>query len=165
MTNLVGNKKTQTKKNKHEWTEIQQTNINEQNIYITFRHVAFPGGHREKSETDLDAALRETREEVGLDMKHGNSENNLFHCCGRMTETQPFRQSKVVVSPFVFIQLQSKTPKLKLDSQEVASIRWTSLFHFEELENVLSHHQMACKNWNGKDMKMEKTTNTTQTYT
>jgi isopentenyldiphosphate isomerase len=87
----------------------------------------------------LDAALRETQEEVGLNMKE-----QMFHFCGRLSSTQPYRKSKLVVCPFVFIQMQATTSILKLQQSEVAGVRWVSLNHFSDLPSVLAHHTLAC---------------------
>jgi 8-oxo-dGTP pyrophosphatase MutT (NUDIX family) len=43
-------------------------------------HVCFPGGHIEKGETELEGAVREAREECGLDL----SNPSLFRCLGRL---------------------------------------------------------------------------------
>jgi len=32
-------------------------------------HVAFPGGHLEKGESEMEGVIREVKEEVGLDLK------------------------------------------------------------------------------------------------
>lgn len=43
-------------------------------------HVCFPGGHQDKGETDVETAVREVREEVGLDLARG------FMCVGRLDD-------------------------------------------------------------------------------
>jgi 8-oxo-dGTP pyrophosphatase MutT (NUDIX family) len=60
-------------------------------------HIALPGGHREPEDTDLLAtALRETREELGLDLTAGGE------YLGALGTFTPGRRADIEVSPFVF---------------------------------------------------------------
>ncbi len=62
-------------------------------------HIAFPGGRREKEDaTLLDTALRETREEVGIDLARAE-------LLARLPDVPAFTRSKrgtMIVTPFVF---------------------------------------------------------------
>ena len=86
--------------------------------------VAFPGGRSQPSETDLATAVRETREEVGLDL--GDSASFTF--AGQLPE-RPVTAKGVLVPglvlcPFVFIQHVAETPPLQLQGDEVAAVCW-----------------------------------------
>jgi 8-oxo-dGTP pyrophosphatase MutT (NUDIX family) len=60
-------------------------------------HMAFPGGRREGGEEDLETAVRETREEVGLDLERDGL------LLGRLDGVQPRAGAPAVaVVPFVF---------------------------------------------------------------
>jgi 8-oxo-dGTP pyrophosphatase MutT (NUDIX family) len=63
--------------------------------------VAFPGGKMEDGETDLDTAIRETREEVGLDLTNGG-----FEFMGQLDDRVVNRTTtrRYVVSSFVFLE-------------------------------------------------------------
>ncbi|EPQ65398.1 Bgt-3649 [Blumeria graminis f. sp. tritici] len=90
-------------------------------------HVALPGGKREAGDKDDKAvAMRETLEEIGLDI---SSNNALF--CGNLPErivktawgTFPI----MILCPFVFLWLSPDIPPLKLQPEEVASIHWVPI--------------------------------------
>lgn len=84
--------------------------------------MAFPGGHLEGAEGFEDAAIRETREEVGLDlMQHGR-------IIGALDETHAYvraRRLDMVVAPIVF-ELVREPPPLVLN-YEVAETLWAPL--------------------------------------
>ncbi|WP_433926216.1 CoA pyrophosphatase [Sorangium cellulosum] len=85
-------------------------------------HMALPGGRRDAADSSLlDTAIRETREEVGIDLAaHGA-------LLGRLPDLPAVvrgRRVGLVISPFVFA-LRS-TPELTL-SDEVAEALWTPL--------------------------------------
>lgn len=90
-------------------------------------HIAFPGGHREqKDDSDLHAAVRETHEEVGIDLTvPGN-----YRVLGRLSD-RPFRSgnksSACVLCAFVFLQMPSANPELSPQPTEVAKAFWTPL--------------------------------------
>jgi 8-oxo-dGTP pyrophosphatase MutT (NUDIX family) len=84
-------------------------------------HVAFPGGRAEKHDASLrDTAIRETREETGIDLTS--------HCqlIGKLDDFHPrtARLPAVVVSPFVFLVDNAPDPVL---SDEVANAFWVPL--------------------------------------
>jgi len=86
-------------------------------------HVAFPGGKNEKDEIDVDTVVRETWEEVGLDL---NTED--FIPVGRLDDREitSAQDGKLIMmlSPFVYLQVSPQTPTMKLQTSEVASIHW-----------------------------------------
>ena len=80
-------------------------------------HMALPGGRRDPEDPDLWAtALRETREEVGVDL-------GAARFVGRLDDLRPIRRSNLplAVRPFVFFE--HARPGLAL-SDEVASALW-----------------------------------------
>lgn len=85
-------------------------------------HVAFPGGRVEAGEGPLDAAVRETLEEVGLDLRAGAER------IGALDEIQAIGRGRAVglsIQPWVFA-LRGAPPPFRL-SGEVATTRWVAL--------------------------------------
>jgi len=84
--------------------------------------MAFPGGHREKRDSSLkQAAIRETREEIGLDL------TNQAQYLGALDQEHAIgrgRPINLLIAPHVF-QLQGD-PVFDLN-QEVAEVIWTPL--------------------------------------
>jgi 8-oxo-dGTP pyrophosphatase MutT (NUDIX family) len=86
-------------------------------------HMAFPGGRREEGDRDLYAtAIRETREEVGIDLDaHGA-------LLGRLADRDAMvrsRRTGLMITPFVFA-LEREVP-LVFDPDEVAEALWAPL--------------------------------------
>ncbi|UOE99829.1 NUDIX hydrolase [Bdellovibrio reynosensis] len=95
-------------------------------------HIAFPGGKREESDaSDLDAALRETQEEVGLQL----SPDELV---GRLDDIQARKSGTMLdfyIRPFVFHI--DREFGITLDASEVADFFWTPL------KEILSPHRQT----------------------
>jgi 8-oxo-dGTP pyrophosphatase MutT (NUDIX family) len=84
-------------------------------------HVAFPGGRREPLDaTLLDTALRETREEIGVDLAtHGR-------VLGALERVNPMSPSLPPISIAPFVALLTRDATLAL-SDEVAEVFWMPL--------------------------------------
>eukprot|EP00871_Galdieria_phlegrea_P002084 jgi/Galph1/2877/GphlegSOOS_G1502.1 len=93
-------------------------------------HVAFPGGRQEPGETDLQTAIRETKEEIGIDL--GN--RNQFICIGRISDREIKLRGRGIKDSaycaFVFLQTVVVTPPLELCISEVAATFWVPLDPF-----------------------------------
>jgi 8-oxo-dGTP pyrophosphatase MutT (NUDIX family) len=81
-------------------------------------HMAFPGGRKDARDETLErTAIRETVEEIGLDLSvHGERIAQL--------EDVPTHKASMVVRPFVYAV--SKTPDL-VTNHEVAEVHWVPL--------------------------------------
>jgi 8-oxo-dGTP pyrophosphatase MutT (NUDIX family) len=82
-------------------------------------HMAFPGGRRDAGESVLETAIRETREEVGLDLRA------TARLVTRMPDVQAMTQRKgshLVVVPFVF---RLERDAELVPNEEVAEALWT----------------------------------------
>lgn len=86
-------------------------------------HMAFPGGRRDAGDaTLLQTAMRETCEEVGLDLSR-EAEH-----IGQLDDLQAIARGKpqeTVIRPFVF-EVHRESP-LQVDDREVAEALWTPL--------------------------------------
>lgn len=86
-------------------------------------HLAFPGGREEDDDpTLLDTAVRETWEEVGLDLRATATH------LGRLHDVQAVARARridLVIVPFVFV-LRADAP-LRPDGEEVAATYWAPL--------------------------------------
>lgn len=89
-------------------------------------HIALPGGKRDpEDDSDIAAAIRETREEVGLDLntadcfEAGNLSERVVAGVGRIP--------LMVLCPYIFLYTGKDTPRLKPSPAEVASAHWVPL--------------------------------------
>lgn len=90
-------------------------------------HVAFPGGRHEPDDEDSRyTAMRETWEEVGLDLAEKE-----FLSIGALDDreitTSLGKRLLMILSPHVFLSTSPFTPGLDLQTSEVASAHWTPL--------------------------------------
>jgi 8-oxo-dGTP pyrophosphatase MutT (NUDIX family) len=86
-------------------------------------HVAFPGGRVEPGEGIEEAAVRETEEEVGLDLRA------VAERLGALDEIPAIGRGRAVglsIQPWVFALGSHPSPALRF-SEEVASARWVRL--------------------------------------
>lgn len=85
-------------------------------------HMALPGGHREPGDaTLLDTAIRETREEVGIDLSKDAA------LLGTLDDVAPVAPIPILVRPFVFAL--ERVPPLST-SPEVDEVIWANLADF-----------------------------------
>jgi len=85
-------------------------------------HMALPGGRREPGDADLlETAIRETREEVGLQLERSQLLGSLDDVVPRTPVLPP-----IAVRPFVFSL--PRQPSVR-PNPEVAYVRWVPLHH------------------------------------
>ena len=103
-------------------------------------HMAFPGGRSEEGEPPLLTAIRETAEEVGLDL--GAAE-----LLGGLDELQAVRRVPIdlAIAPFVFRVAEGAVPRANYEVRTVCWVpleellgeRWRSTYDYEEAGRVL----------------------------
>ncbi len=115
-------------------------------------HVSFPGGRHDEGDADLlTTAVRETREELSLDLER------VARPLGRLDDVAAVAKGKVLpmaISPFVF--LQTETTQLKLN-EEAESAFWLPLDRVQsgELNGTLDYTlgpvplKLACWRYEG----------------
>lgn len=90
-------------------------------------HVAFPGGRQEEGdENGLYTAMRETWEEIGLDLAEKEFVN-VGKLDDREITTSLGKRLLMVLSPYVFVQTSPFSPIPDLQPSEVASAHWIPL--------------------------------------
>ncbi|KAI5480956.1 NUDIX hydrolase domain containing protein [Pseudohyphozyma bogoriensis] len=90
-------------------------------------HIAFPGGRQEPSDEDgRYTAMRETWEEVGLDLAE-KSYVSVGQLDDREITTSLGKRLLMVLSPFVFLHTSPATPIPELQETEVASAHWIAI--------------------------------------
>ena len=118
--------------------------------------MAFPGGRIEElDESELVAALREAREEIGLDLE---STARLLGASDDLRAMAGGRTLNLVITPFVF-ELVADIPELTLQEEEVASVLWAPLeeLYSGRLDGTYTHERpgkgrvkLPCYNVGGK---------------
>ncbi|KAH8593877.1 nudix family hydrolase-like protein [Bisporella sp. PMI_857] len=90
-------------------------------------HVALPGGKRDpEDEDDRATAIRETMEEIGLDLTEG-SVISIGNLPERVISTTWGKVPLMVLCPFVFLYTRPDIPPVKLNPPEIASTHWVPL--------------------------------------
>ena len=90
-------------------------------------HVALPGGRRDPEDAnDQETAIRETREEVGLDLTAQEC-IPVGSLPERIITTTWGHQVLMVICPYMFLWTSSKSPSLKLQPAEIAATHWVPL--------------------------------------
>ena len=92
------------------------------------RNYSFPKGHVEKGETEQQTAIREVKEETGLDIEIIDSFREVADYC-------PFGKIKKRV---VFFMAQTFSDKVTLQEEEIDSYIWVDLFE--------AHHRCTYDN-------------------
>lgn len=95
-------------------------------------HMALPGGRNRLGESSLDAAIRETLEEVGIDLlDQGMS-------LGRLDDLHPSSGGPpIAIAPFVFTVPKEIT--VTPDPREVAHTVWIPLEHLADPASAADH--------------------------
>ncbi|KAL8992911.1 MAG: hypothetical protein Q9169_006744 [Polycauliona sp. 2 TL-2023] len=87
-------------------------------------HIAFPGGGRDpEDKDDLAASIRETREEIGMDLEADHC-LNVGNLSERVVTAWLGKTPLMVLCPFVFLQMRLDTEPLTLQPAEVHSAHW-----------------------------------------
>lgn len=95
-------------------------------------HMALPGGRRQNREEAVDTAVRETLEEVGVDLL----EDGML--IGRLDDVHPNPGGpQIAVAPFVFTVSAGVT--VIADPREVASTVWIPLEHLTRPTSATEH--------------------------
>lgn len=95
-------------------------------------HIAFPGGRKQANESDVDTAMRETKEEVGVDLLATGVQ------IGRLDDVRPSRGGpQIAVAAFVFAIPATTRPVP--DPAEVATVLWVPMTHLTDPASAAEH--------------------------
>ncbi len=91
---------------------------------------SFPKGHQEEGENDKETAIRETKEEVGLDVE--------------IVDEKPIRTGHLVKGGTVFKELlffvaRPKTNEVKIQKDEVVEAKWIKI---GDVDNLLGDYYL-----------------------
>ena len=117
---------------------------------------SFPKGHQEDSETDIETAIRETFEEVGLETRITDQEPIYVN--------HPIHNESAVKDIYLYFA-EVAGGEIKPQDDEVETVKWAS---FEEVDELLSDYYKAAwdeakkrKMWyNKEDMDLPEETKT-----
>lgn len=104
----------------------------------------FPKGHQEKGETDLETAIRETKEEVGLDVVITDEEPIMMQYLVNKGTTE-----KIVL--LFLAKLKSNSEKIIIQEEEVTEARWVP---FSEVYNLLTFDRCK-KAWQEAEQRLK----------
>ena len=110
---------------------IIYTNVNGERLYLVEQmldgHWGVPKGHVEENETEEETAVREIKEEVGLQV--------IIDSGFRMTET--YSPKDGFIKDVVYFVAYSESMDTTMQAEEVQNIRWVKL---EEAKELLKPH-------------------------
>jgi 8-oxo-dGTP pyrophosphatase MutT (NUDIX family) len=119
-------------------------------------HIALPGGQKDATDADdKAAAVRETWEEVGLDLeKYAVACGNLPQ---RLVTTHWGKKPLLVLCPYIFLLTTPAIPALRLQPTEVAATHWVPIRRlqapeartvaFEDVSSRLANQETGLKKW------------------
>lgn len=91
-------------------------------------HVALPGGKRDPEDADDRAtAIRETSEEIRLDLTDAGKVVSVGNLPERVVSTNLGRVPIMVLCPFVFLYMTPGREEMEMQPAEVASVHWVPL--------------------------------------
>ena len=116
---------------------IVYTNINGKRLYLIEQmlggHWGVPKGHIEENEKEEETALRETKEEVGLDV--------IIDTGFRAVET--YSPKEGVIKDVVYFVAYSKSMDTAMQVEEVRDIKWVEmneaigLIEFQDMQEII----------------------------
>lgn len=117
---------------------IIYTNVNGERLYLVEQmldgHWGVPKGHVEENETEEETALREIKEEVGLQV--------IIDSGFRMTET--YSPKNGFLKDVVYFVAYSETMDTTIQTEEVSEIRWVKfeavreLIEFQSMQEIIT---------------------------
>ena len=116
---------------------IVYTNVNGERLYLVEQmlggHWGVPKGHVEENETEEETALREIKEEVGLDV--------IIDSGFRTVET--YSPNDGFIKDVVYFVAYSKSMDTTMQAEEVRDIKWvkikaaTDLIEFQDMQEIM----------------------------
>ncbi|KYR00962.1 hypothetical protein DLAC_03026 [Tieghemostelium lacteum] len=101
------------------------------------KELCFPGGKIELNENMIEAAERETQEEVSIDLSNRNN----YSLIARLDDKKTF--DKLNVHSFVYFQQCQQTPPIKLSENELIDYQWINLDEFLSISDSITKVKLS----------------------
>ncbi len=98
-------------------------------------HWSFPKGHVEEAETEVQTAVREVKEETGIDIMIDDS----------FRETVLYSPKKDTMKQVVYFLAFAKTYKPTPQPEEISQIRWVEINHAYQILSYDNDRQLVNK--------------------
>lgn len=105
-----------------------------------------PGGYLEKSETSLDGCIRETKEEMGIDLQHLITEGKAVCMAQAVEENLGDLGTRTIGINYLFVVKPDVELELTLDYSEVLDFHWFPIVDIvEDRELLFFNHNLIAK--------------------
>lgn len=125
------------------------------------REWGFPKGHKESGETDIECALREVKEETGID-RHKIIEGFREQINYQAISHRGQSKGKMIDKTSVLFLFQTEVSQTRVDGKEILDAKWggledtLSLLKFEDTRSLLHHAYRFIKERADKDSSSQE---------
>lgn len=117
------------------------------------------GGHVSKGQTNLEAAIRETKEEIGIEL-----DKKVINYIGTIRKQNVFRDGKYIDNEYnsIFVaEMDFDVKDVKIQKSEVSVVKW---FEIEAFKNAIEQKDPNFVNYAGIPLLLKYLDGTTEKY-